>query len=67
MYICNNFVRTVIKLVLFCSIEFVSLVAGSPERGHLCGRHCPKVYRPVCASTGAANITFTNDCELQVR
>ena len=27
---------------------------------------CPKVYRPVCASNGAANITFTNECQLQV-
>ena len=29
--------------------------------------HCPKVYRPVCASNGAANITFTNECQLQVK
>jgi len=38
---------------------------GSPDRNHLCGKNCPKVYRPVCATNGATNITFMNQCQLQ--
>ena len=41
------------------------LKAVCPEEAWECGQRCTKTYRPVCASTGSTNLTFTNSCEMR--
>ena len=30
-----------------------------------CGMRCSKIYRPVCATNGVQNLTFTNECTMK--